>query len=132
MQKTILTFIFLVAFICAGNSLASAKSPASQERSISASKRATVANKRTKVLKLKCKTDAPCLGEWAVLMAANAAYEYACAPEYLSSCAPELAWYLEGAGMAYEFCLNNPYEARNSDNARDRDKLERSRVVAAE
>lgn len=125
-QKTILTLIFVVTFICVGNSVVSAITPSS-ERSTAVSMKVLIA--KAKALSLtKCVSNprVPCEQQLNALIAANAVYEHYCAPDYLITCRPDLANALMAAAAAYERCLDpilDGPEARNINRHMKRNKL---------
>ena len=136
MKKNLLTFLFVIAFVCVGTLVVSAKTPSSSENSANVSKRLvavkTFSNK-TKAVKAKCNA-APCDGLRDNLIALNTIYDNACGPAYLSGCEPDLAGDLQRAGGAYENCLNggSPELAVKTDRAIDRNKSVKSRVLSSE
>lgn len=132
MKKNLLSFLFVIAFLCGGALAVSAKTSSSPANSVAVSKKVLVANTKAKSLKVKCKPVTGCGGELLLLLTVNSIYESACAPDYLASCSPGLASYLQGAGMAYEACMSNPLLSKNTDKTMDRNKTEKSQDVTSE
>lgn len=131
MKKNLLTLMFVIAFICVGVSVASAKSSSSLGNSVAGSKKVLVANTKAKSLKVKCMPEAACADELAVLLAVNAVYEYNCAPNYVVGCSSTLENMLIGAGMNYENCLLNSINSKNTDRTINRNKTVKSRDVTS-
>ena len=124
MKKNLLTFLFVIAFICVGVSFASAKNSSSTGNSIAVSKRLspakTISNK-IKALEAKCRL-VPCQSQLQDLLEANFFYEIQCAGGgYQLGCGDE-AYLLQTADI-YELCLWwNGYSLKNTDKKMDRDK----------
>ena len=132
MKKNLLTFLFLIAFICVGVSVASAKNSSSPGKSVVVSKKVLVAKTKAASLKIRCESSGDCAAQLRDLLFFNAIYEYWCAPSYASGCAPIAEGVLIGAGAAYEYCLNaNASVLKNKDRNMVRNKTEKSRDVTS-
>lgn len=119
--------MFVIAFICVGVSVTSAKNSSSSENSVNVSKRLLAANPISNKIKARCKAD-DCGQELSELQNINDIYEGACAPNYLGSCEPGLAGAVIRAGERYEACLNSPYQAKNIDRTMDRKNIEKTQI----
>lgn len=131
MMKNLLSFLFVIAFLCCGALAVSAKTSSSPANSVAVSKRVLVANTKANSLKTRCKIGIGCSQELSILMAINAVYEYNCAPDYVTGCSPTLESMLTGAGDVYESCLSSPFLSKNTDRTMDRNKTEKSRDVTS-
>lgn len=132
MKKNLLTLMFVIAFICIGVSVASAKNSSSPGNSVAVSKRLspakTISNK-IKALKAKCGVADPCAAQLADLVDANFFYEIQCADGgYLVGCAPRDEAYLLQCADRYELCLWYNGYSKNIDKTMARNKRQRSNV----
>lgn len=137
MKKNLLTFLFVVAFLCGGALVVSAKNSSPSANSVAVSKRLSVAktiSNKTKALKARCEVGRGCGAELAMLFLWNTLYESVCAPDYITGCSPLLENALTGVGTRYEECLNNPARSsvRNIDRNMDRNKIQKPRDVTSE
>lgn len=133
MKKNLLTLMFVIAFICVGVSVASAKNYSSPENSVAVSKRlspAKIISNEIKGLKARCGLQ-DCGIELQLLLNINDIYEQACPPPYYASCEPGLAGAVISAGNDYENCLNSPYSSKNTDGTMDRNKTAKPRDVTS-
>jgi hypothetical protein len=122
MKKNLLTLMFVIAFICVGVSVASAKNASSSANSVAVSKKVLVSKTKANSLKAICMV-ADCGHELQLLLNINDIYEQACPPPYSASCEPDLANAVIRAGNDYEQCLNSPpYNAKNIDRTVNRNK----------
>lgn len=127
MKKNLLTLMFVIAFVCVGVSVASAKNSSSPRNSVAVSKKILVAKTKANSLKARCNVLIPCSGELTVLLLVNSLYESYCASgNYQVSCAPFLAGALIDAGNAYQGCMD-VFISKNIDRKIDRKKTEKSR-----
>lgn len=127
MKKNLLTFLFVIAFICVGVSVASAKNTSSTEKPVAVSKKlspAKIISNKIKALEAKCGTTmTPCASQLQDLINANFFYEIQCAPNFLVGCAPGEEANLLRAAAIYEGCLWwNGYNSKNIDKTKDRNK----------
>lgn len=128
MKKNLLTFLFVVAFLCGGALAVSAKNTLLPANSVAVSKSAKKVSKEIKSLKANCKFD-DCGYELQFLLDVNDFYNQQCAPNYYSSCEPDLANALIRAGNDYEACLDSPYQSKKVDRNMDRKKIEQHQAV---
>ena len=110
MKKNLLMLVFVIAFVCVGVSVASAKNSASPGNSVAVSKKlspAKIISIRIKALEAKCGAAViPCASQLQDLIQANYFYENGCAAGgYQASCLPNEAAYLIQLGGIYEACL---------------------------
>jgi hypothetical protein len=127
MKKNLLTLMFVLAFICVGVSVASAKNSSSSKNSVSESK-ATV--NKIKALRAVCNTD--CGQLLAELQTLNENYEASCAPTYFWLCQRATADTLIDMGNEYNAnCANYPVSVTNVDRNINRNKLaiDRTKLV---
>ena len=127
MKKNLLTLMFVIAFICVGVTVASAKNTSSSANSSSVSKKLSVAKGKIKSLKANCKGLQLCDSILNDVILWNGIYNFWCAPDYLSSCAPWVADTLIDLGNAWASCMNL---SKNTDKTIDRNKTEKFRNVA--
>ncbi len=108
MKKNLLTFLFLIAFICVGVSVASAKNSSSSGNLVAMSKRLSPAkaiSNKIKALEAKCRL-VPCQSQLQDLLEANFFYGIWCADGgYQVGCSPAEEAYLIQTAEIYEFCL---------------------------
>lgn len=124
MMKNLLSFLFVIAFLCGGALVVSAKTSSSPANSVMVSKRlspAKIISNKIVALKARCGVD-DCGHELQLLLNINDIYEQACPPPYYASCEPDLANAVIRAGNDYEQCLNSPLNAKNIDTTVDRNK----------
>lgn len=129
MKKNLLTLMFVIAIICVGSSVASAKKHSSPANSVAGAKKLLAANTRANSLRAGCNVRRTCGAELAMLFFWNGLYESSCAPNYVVGCSQFLENQVIGAGMAYEACLNNPLSSKNIDSNIDRNKAEKPQNV---
>lgn len=124
MKKNLLTLMFVIAFICVGVSVASAKNASSLGNSVAVSKRlspAKIISNKIKALKARCGVD-DCGHELSLLLNINDIYEDACAPDYIVGCDSGLEAAVIKAGEDYEACLNSGPVSKNLDKTMNRNK----------
>jgi hypothetical protein len=131
MKKILLSFLFVIAFLCGSALVVSAKTTSSPANSVAVSKKVLVAKTKAKSLKASCEVNSGCAGELLVLLFWNSVYEYYCAPDYLASCESGTANAVINAGYAYEQCLANPILSKNTDRTMDRNKTVKLRDVTS-
>ena len=129
MKKHLLTFLFVIVFICVGVSVASAKNSSAPGNSVAVSKSLsparTISNK-IKGLKSKCAV-VPCAAQLDALLEANFFYEIACASGgYQVGCSPGDEAYLLQTASIYELCLW--WNGYSIDKTKDRHKRQGSNV----
>lgn len=125
MRKNLLTLMFVIAFICVGVSVASAKDTSSPENSVAESKGlspAKIISNKINALEAKCEGAQPCASQLQALLEANFFYEIQCAPNYLVGCAPGEEANLLHAANIYELCLWWNGHMKNIDKTRDWNK----------
>ncbi len=105
MKKNLLTFLFVVAFLCCGTLVASAKTSLSSMNSAELSKAARTISNNIEALAAKCQVGMDCEGELHALREANKRYLLECSPPYDASCAPRWARQLIVAGEQYDECV---------------------------
>lgn len=131
MKKNLLSFLFVIAFLCSGALVVSAKNTSSSANSVAVSKNVLVAKTKANSLEARCKVEVPCSGELTVLLLVNSLYESYCAEGgYQVSCAPFVAGALIDAGNAYQGCMD-VFLSKNTDRTVDRKKTEKSRDVTS-
>ena len=125
MKKNLLTFMFVIAFLCGGALAVSAKTFSSSGNSVAVSKRLSVAKNtsiKNKGLKAKCMA---CQYELENLVTNNAVYEAACASGgYQNDCAPVARLLLLQSAEDYEECIywDLYFNGKNIDKTKDRNK----------
>lgn len=130
MKKNLLTFLFVVAFLCGSALVVSARNSSSPTNSVAVTKTLLVAKIKAKLLKARCEDETGCGSELRLLLGLNALYEERCASGgYSASCETELATYLIRAGELFEQCLDMRNVAKNIDGTIDRNKREKPRDV---
>lgn len=130
MKKNLLTFLFVIAFICVGVSAASAKDSSSLGNSVAVSKRLSVAktiSDKIKSLKARCAAG-DCQLELDILLKINDVYGELCAPRYSGGCASDLERLLIRVADDYERCYYGNF-AKNMDRDMDRNKIEKPRDI---
>ena len=126
MKKNLLALMFVIAFICIGVSVASAKTSSSPRNSVAVSKRLSPA--KIKDFKAKCMA---CESELLDLQIANWLYEVNCAAGgYQSTCNPAGAQVLIAAGNDFEECLywSGALNSKNIDKTMDWKRKQRPNV----
>ncbi len=125
MKKNLLTFVFVIAFLCGGALAVSAKTASSSGNSVAVSKRIspakTISNK-IKALEAKCAM-VPCESQLIDLIDANAYYEILCGGTgYPVGCGGLAEQYLLERAAVYELCLWWNGYSKNIDKTKDRNK----------
>ncbi len=130
MQKTILTIVFLFAFVCAGATAASAKNSSLTERSATVTKNLVKYRAIALSFGSRCNSGVlvPCQEELNALIAINTIYEAACGPTYPWGCEPELQRQLLEAWAAYENCIEQNSKKIDKNFDRNRNRLENARA----
>ena len=131
MQKSLITIIFVMAFVCGGVLVVSAKNSSPSNNSASVAKKAKAIANKIKAIKARCTTD--CVELLETLLSVNEDYEAACAPVYFWLCQRDLADLLVDIGNEYnDNCANYlPIIAKNTDRSINRNKLaiDRNKLV---
>jgi hypothetical protein len=136
MKKNLLTFMFVVALLGFGVSVASAKNSSTTGNTVTVSKKSIAAkaiSKKIKTLTAKCKVH-DCGIELQNLMNINDLYEAACAPNYLVGCSSQLESAVIAAGNSFQACLNEELQAKKVDQTKNRykNKLEKNQGLEPE
>lgn len=129
MKKNLLTLMFIIAFICVGVSVASAKNSSSLGNSVAVSKRLSPA--KIKALEAKCGPLMACDYELQELLFNNMLYENQCAAGgYQVGCAPIATLILLQSAADWEDCMirSGGFNSKNIDKNMDRNKRQRSNV----
>lgn len=126
MKKNLLTLMFVIAFICVGVSVASAKNASSLGNSVAVSKKLspakTISNK-IKALEAICNGMVPCAAQLDWLLQVNQIYEFDCAAGgFQVGCSPDAERDLIEAANIYELCLWWNGHMKNIDKTKDRNK----------
>lgn len=117
MKKNLLTFLFVMVFVCGGALVVSAKNTSSPANSVAVSKNLLSSKDKAKELykarvlanslKNKCGGGGGCGNELAFLIISNDIYSSYCAEGgYQVGCAPVLEGVLLFAAAAYEACIS--------------------------